>query len=53
MMISAVLFPDPDPDRMARSLTAVYRLLIGPPFPRPAGAARVARDERRERNGDE
>ena len=58
MMISAVLFPDPDPDRMARSLTAVYRLLIGPPFPRAAGAApggtrRAARTEPRERNGDE
>jgi AcrR family transcriptional regulator len=27
VMISAVLFPDPDPDEMARGLTAVYRLL--------------------------
>lgn len=31
MMISAVLFPDPDPENMARSLTAVYRLLTAPP----------------------
>jgi len=37
MMISAVLFPDPDPERMARSLTAVYRLLTaGPEHARPA-----------------
>jgi len=27
LMISAFLFPDPDPDRMARDLTAVYRVL--------------------------
>jgi AcrR family transcriptional regulator len=31
VMISAVLFPDPDPDRMAHGLTAVYRLLAGAP----------------------
>jgi AcrR family transcriptional regulator len=31
MMISAVLFPDPDPDHMAHSLAAVYRLLAGSP----------------------
>jgi len=36
VMISAVLFPDPDPDRMAHGLTAVYRLLAGAPArPRP------------------
>ena len=33
MMISAVLFPDPDPERMARSLTAVYRLVTAAPAP--------------------
>jgi len=42
VMISAVLFPDPDPDGMARSLTAVYRLLTGP----PAGRAAAARTRR-------
>lgn len=31
MMISAVLFPDPDPEGMARSLTSVYRLLTAAP----------------------
>jgi len=31
MMISAVLFPDPDPEGMAHSLTAVYRLLAAAP----------------------
>jgi hypothetical protein len=30
VMISAVLFPDPDPERMATSLTAVYGLLTAP-----------------------
>jgi AcrR family transcriptional regulator len=35
VMISAVLFPDPDPDRMAHGLTAVYRLLAGTPGPAP------------------
>lgn len=30
VMISAVLLPDPDPDGMARSLTAVFALLAGP-----------------------
>jgi len=30
VMISAVLLPDPDPERMARSLTAVFALLAGP-----------------------
>ena len=39
VMISAVLFPDPDPDRMARGLTAVYRLLTVVPD-RPARAPR-------------
>ncbi|MDX2166774.1 MAG: helix-turn-helix domain-containing protein [Deltaproteobacteria bacterium] len=46
VMISAVLFPDPDPDGMARSLTAVYRLLV--PAARPAPPARrAARKDRR------
>jgi AcrR family transcriptional regulator len=31
VMISAVLFPDPDPDRMAHGLAAVHRLLAGAP----------------------
>jgi AcrR family transcriptional regulator len=34
MMITAVLFPDPDPAHMARSLTAVYELLTAPARPR-------------------
>jgi len=38
VMISAVLFPDPDPDGMARGLTAVYRLLAPPPPPPPRRA---------------
>ncbi len=42
VMISAVLFPDPDPDGMARGLTAVYRVLTGPP-PSPAPPARASR----------
>lgn len=33
VMISAVLFPDPNPDRMAQALTAVYRLLQVPARP--------------------
>ncbi|MBX3027920.1 TetR/AcrR family transcriptional regulator [bacterium] len=33
MMISAVLLPDSDPDRMAHGLTAVYRLLAGAAAP--------------------
>ena len=33
VMISAVLFPDPDPNRMAHGLTAVYRLLAGATTP--------------------
>lgn len=33
VMISAVLIPDPDPDGMARALTAVYRVLVPPPAP--------------------
>jgi hypothetical protein len=38
-MISAVLFPDPNPDEMARRLTAVYRLLTVVPASE-AGARR-------------
>jgi len=41
LMISAVLFPDADPEGMARSLTAVYGLLTHPPAP-----ARAARPRR-------
>jgi AcrR family transcriptional regulator len=50
VMISAVLFPDPDPDGMARSLTAVYRLLV-PPAPRraPAAAPRRPSAQRKDR----
>jgi AcrR family transcriptional regulator len=33
VMISAVLFPDTDPNRMAHGLTAVYRLMAGAPAP--------------------
>ena len=40
VMISAVLFPDPDPDRMAHGLTAVYRLLAGAPAARKRRATR-------------
>jgi AcrR family transcriptional regulator len=55
MMISAVLFPDPDPDGMARSLTAVYGLLTdpaalasrGPRAARSPGARATPRKERR------
>lgn len=31
IMISAYLFPDPDPERMARQLSAVYRVLTASP----------------------
>jgi AcrR family transcriptional regulator len=31
IMISFFLFPDPDPDRMARDLTAVFSALVGTP----------------------
>jgi len=53
LMISAVLFPDPDPDEMARALTAVYSLLSGPtkqaatPTGRSPATRREARKERR------
>jgi AcrR family transcriptional regulator len=50
-MISAVLFPDPNPDEMARRLTAVYRLLTAPSA--PGGAARASRStKRRQREKD-
>lgn len=42
VMISAVLIPDPDPDGMARALTAVYRVLVPPLMP-----ARARQKERR------
>ena len=42
VMISAVLLPDPEPDEMARGLTAVYRLLAQP----GEGAARRAPQRR-------
>ena len=51
MMISAVLFPDPDPDGMARGLTAVYGLLVAPAT-RPA-ARPALRRARRAMNGKE
>lgn len=41
VMISAVLFPDPNPERMAQALTAVYRLLQVP-GPRPTAKRRRA-----------
>lgn len=43
VMISAVLFPDPDPDRMAHGLTAVYRLLAGAPARPPRRRTRKDR----------
>lgn len=46
VMISAVLFPDPDPDRMAASLTAVYGLLTAPPR-RPTRARAANGKDRR------
>jgi AcrR family transcriptional regulator len=46
VMISAVLFPDPDPDRMARGLTAVYRLLAGAPARRAPARRRRPREDR-------
>ena len=48
VMISAVLFPDPNPDRMAQALTAVYRLLEGP-GPRTTAKRRRATPKRKER----
>lgn len=47
VMISAVLFPDPDPDRMARGLTAVYRLLADAPAGAVQPRRRRPRKERR------
>ena len=41
LMISAVLFPDPDPEAMARGLTAVYHLLLS-----STGMTRVPRRSR-------
>jgi AcrR family transcriptional regulator len=50
VMISAVLFPDPDPDGMARGLTAVFALLAGPEgsvrAPRPRRSAKVPATKR-------
>ena len=43
VMISAVLLPDPEPERMARGLTAVYRLLAAD----AKGSARSARNGKR------
>jgi AcrR family transcriptional regulator len=47
MMISAVLFPDADPDGMARSLTAVYGLLNEPAVPRRSAPRRRAMPRQR------
>ena len=49
MMISAVLFPDPDPEGMARSLTAVYRLLTAPPDDGPRVRRRIRPTTKRNR----
>ena len=40
IMISFFLFPDPDPDRMARDLTAVFSALVGTPAPHAPTPAR-------------
>jgi AcrR family transcriptional regulator len=40
IMISFFLFPDPDPDRMAHDLTAVFRALAGPATATPSARAR-------------
>jgi AcrR family transcriptional regulator len=51
VLISAVLFPDPNPDEMARALTAVYRLLDESPKEAKVAARRPAarRRPRKER----
>jgi len=49
VMISAVLFSDPDPDGMARGLTAVYALLVEPPPPRARRTAARRSTKRRDR----
>ncbi len=38
MLISVLLFQDPDPDEMARAMTAMYRMLTDRSEPRPAQA---------------
>lgn len=40
IMISFFLFPDPDPERMAHDLTAVFSALAGEAAPTPAARAR-------------
>lgn len=42
MMISFFLFPDPDPDRMARDLTAVFSALVGTSKPKARAPRRRA-----------
>jgi hypothetical protein len=47
VMISAVLLPDPEPERMARGLTAVYRLLASDATGDGRGAPRAKRKGRK------
>jgi AcrR family transcriptional regulator len=49
-MISAVLFPDPNPDEMARRLTAVYRVLTIAPAQATARDIRSAKRSRNEKD---
>jgi len=49
-MISAVLFPDPNPDEMARRLTAVYRALTIAPAPDASRTMRSAKRPRKEKD---
>ena len=51
MMISAVLLPDPDPDGMARSLTAVFALLAGPAASSRPGRRRTSSGSAQRREG--
>jgi AcrR family transcriptional regulator len=59
LMISAYLFPDPEPERMGHDLTAVYRVLTqreSPRETRPAGRLRgeqrhVGKERRERRTG--
>ncbi len=49
VLISAVLFPDPDPDRLAAGLAAVYGLLLPATPAAPRAAARRGARTRKDR----